>query len=170
MRAPGTMLVMYRFQYSSRTMFRLGHRRGNARETEGNVKCYGRGVVMDNGSSGRLVNHEEGRGRGSRISRTAAGSSRGGVFASGPAAATSARSSARPSVARRGRAESTSPLFLRQTRSAAIFRRGVATVAVQRSAAGVTGFGVRTWRRFSKCRGKLVFFRNFSIYHRSESF
>ena len=83
---------------------------------------------MDNGSSGRLVNHEE------------------------------------------GRAESTSPLFLRQTRSAAIFRRGVATVAVQRSAAGVTGFGVRTWRRFSKCRGKLVFFRNFSIYHRSESF
>ena len=82
---------------------------------------------MDNGSSGRLVNHEE------------------------------------------GRAESTSPLFLRQTRSAAIFRRGVATVAVQRSAAGVTGFGVRTWRRFSKCRGKLVFFRNFSIYHRSES-
>ena len=46
---------------------------------------------MDNGSSGRLVNHEEGRGRGSRISRTAAGSSRGGVSASGPAAAASAR-------------------------------------------------------------------------------
>ena len=35
---------------------------------------------MDNGSSGRLVNHEEGRGRGSRISRTAAGPSRGGVY------------------------------------------------------------------------------------------
>ena len=62
---------------------------------EWNVKCYGRGVVMDNGSSGRLVNHEEGRGRGSRISRTAAGPSRGGVSASGPAAAASARSSAR---------------------------------------------------------------------------
>ena len=30
---------------------------------------------MDNGSSGRLVNHEEGRGWGNRISRTAAGSS-----------------------------------------------------------------------------------------------
>ena len=60
---------------------------------------------MDNGSSGRLVNHEEGRGRGSRISRTAAGSSRGGVSASGPAAAASARSSARPSARRSGYAE-----------------------------------------------------------------
>ena len=49
---------------------------------------------MDNGSSGRLVNHEEGRGRGSRISRTAAGPSRGGVSASGPVAAAWARSSA----------------------------------------------------------------------------
>ena len=57
---------------------------------------------MDNGSSGRLVNHEEGRGRGRRRRqrrrksltppRTAAGSSRGGVSASGPAAAASARS------------------------------------------------------------------------------
>ena len=49
-------------RYNATTCLDVGN--VEARETEWNVKCYGRGVVMDNGSSGRLVNHEEGKGKG----------------------------------------------------------------------------------------------------------
>ena len=47
------------------------------------------------------------------------------------------------------------------TRSARIFLAGAATVAVQRSAAGVTSFGLRTWRRSPNAEVSSFFFATF---------